>query len=530
MAPETWRASSALVHRMNEHDTYISALGTTLCIVSCTFMPCCVLARRTVLHTTQSAVSKLQSAIIMTTASFRAPSVVAGIAAHPGPSVLASTRAFKQTAAYNATVRRRHLAAMNHRRRRSSAFASGPYLATALCGRHHLSTLLGPHPGHVPVATHLPPMSAHGFHNQQLEALAIALQRVASASKVPSPDPKIVSDGLEQIQQLYTSLDRAAKGELWEGELSVRTFAKVARLFCEQPWGLAFLIAVRGDGLQHQSSRGASKPPSLHAAISVLKRQIQSRLLKDLQLIELTRSSDPALMQKIIRYETVHPMTTLDDLYRRLHPTRRILVYTHPLLNDPIAFLQIALTPNNAIPHSIQHLLDDPTVSDPSIPPSATTATFYSVNSTMRGLSGIDVGSRIIKAGTNWAHWGSVEVERAVPAALRGSVKRAFGSFVTFGKMVDRGKWVEDPKQARFVGAVLAPICKHYLLNVQKDPVFRFHLGNGAVAWRLNFMGNVSSKGMSQSYTFMINYVYELDYLEANARAYRGRKEVQSRL
>lgn len=46
------------------------------------------------------------------------------------------------------------------------------------------------------------------------------------------------------------------------------------------------------------------------------------------------------------------------------------------------------------------------------------------------------------------------------------------------------------------------------------DPVARFHLGNGAAAWQLDWPANSSPEAWRQSYGAMINYRYEPDQLE----------------
>ena len=48
----------------------------------------------------------------------------------------------------------------------------------------------------------------------------------------------------------------------------------------------------------------------------------------------------------------------------------------------------------------------------------------------------------------------------------------------------------------------------------------RFHLGNGARLERLNFLGDVSPKGMKQSHGLMVNYLYALDEIEKNHEAF----------
>jgi malonyl-CoA decarboxylase len=50
--------------------------------------------------------------------------------------------------------------------------------------------------------------------------------------------------------------------------------------------------------------------------------------------------------------------------------------------------------------------------------------------------------------------------------------------------------------------------------------VARFHLGNGARLERLNFLGDVSAKGLKQAHGLMVNYLYALDEIEKNHEAF----------
>ena len=52
------------------------------------------------------------------------------------------------------------------------------------------------------------------------------------------------------------------------------------------------------------------------------------------------------------------------------------------------------------------------------------------------------------------------------------------------------------------------------------DAVARFHLGNGARLERLDWPGDVSERALAQSYGLMVNYLYDLDYIEQNHEAY----------
>ena len=50
----------------------------------------------------------------------------------------------------------------------------------------------------------------------------------------------------------------------------------------------------------------------------------------------------------------------------------------------------------------------------------------------------------------------------------------------------------------------------------QGDPVARFHLDNGARLERLNPRGDLSAKGVRQSFGMMVNYLYDLQKVEVH--------------
>ena len=58
------------------------------------------------------------------------------------------------------------------------------------------------------------------------------------------------------------------------------------------------------------------------------------------------------------------------------------------------------------------------------------------------------------------------------------------------------------------------------------DAVARFHLGNGARLEQLNPLGDLSEKGIAQSYGLMVNYLYDLDHIEENHETFANKGEV----
>ena len=74
-------------------------------------------------------------------------------------------------------------------------------------------------------------------------------------------------------------------------------------------------------------------------------------------------------------------------------------------------------------------------------------------------------------------------------------------------------------------------LCARYLTRPSApgsrlDSVARFHLGNGARLEQINWLGDVSSKGLRESAGIMVNYLYRLDDIEKNHEAYANDDEV----
>jgi len=96
--------------------------------------------------------------------------------------------------------------------------------------------------------------------------------------------------------------------------------------------------------------------------------------------------------------------------------------------------------------------------------------------------------------------------------------------------------WHRDPGIADALKKQLTPLAARYFLIEKRpdgtplDPVARFHLGNGASLHRLNWLGDLSAKGMRESAGLMVNYLYDPASIEANHEAYAdGGKVVASR-
>jgi hypothetical protein len=56
--------------------------------------------------------------------------------------------------------------------------------------------------------------------------------------------------------------------------------------------------------------------------------------------------------------------------------------------------------------------------------------------------------------------------------------------------------------------------------SMPRDAVERFHLGNGATIERLDWLADITPRGIEQSFGIMVNYRYALDRYAANQLAY----------
>jgi malonyl-CoA decarboxylase len=86
-------------------------------------------------------------------------------------------------------------------------------------------------------------------------------------------------------------------------------------------------------------------------------------------------------------------------------------------------------------------------------------------------------------------------------------------------------KWQarEQGKDAKVPGArQLRDLAACYLTSAKSasgqplDPVARFHLGNGARLEAVHANADLSANGLRQAHGVMVNYVYDLDEIEAN--------------
>ena len=248
-------------------------------------------------------------------------------------------------------------------------------------------------------------------------------------------------------------------------------------------------------------------------------------------------SSPASVLRKIIEYEAVHEIQDWDDLRRRVEPPdRRCYAFFHPaLVDEPLIFVEVALTRD--IPPAIAPILADKR--EEVDPERATTAVFYSITNCQRGLAGVSFGHFLIKQvveelsrelgrvssfvtlspAPNFAEWLKRECGNAASVALDEHDRAAL-------TLLDAPDWQRDPEEAEKIREPLMRAAAWYYVRGRNrrglplDAVARFHLGNGARLERLNWPGDTSPRALQQSYGLMVNYLYDLAYIERNHEAY----------
>jgi malonyl-CoA decarboxylase len=263
-----------------------------------------------------------------------------------------------------------------------------------------------------------------------------------------------------------------------------------------------------------------------------------------LQMQKIDWGSPARLLEQLIAHEAVHAIVDWNDLRRRLQPDRRCFAFFHPALPlEPLIFVEVALL--SEMPNAVGALLDEKSVA--ADPKSFKVATFYSISNCQPGLRGISLGNFLIK-----------QVAKALSEELP-----QLKTFCTLSPIPSFGRWLSKldaiestrlkPKVVAQLSAqlesfkarkqealpawdamgikdraLIETLCGFYLLHTSStgghssDPVARFHLGNGARLERVNPQADLSKKAAKESHGFMVNYLYDLDQIEANHEAFMG--------
>ena len=292
------------------------------------------------------------------------------------------------------------------------------------------------------------------------------------------------------------------------------------------PGGTAMLLAMRNDLL------GLRKSNAELAAVDADFLHLLSSWFNPgfLQLERVDWQSSAALLEKLMEHEAVHEIKGWGDLRRRVQPDRRCYAFFHPqLAGEPLIFVEVALV--DAMASAVAPLIE----SEPRIPlaDSAKTAVFYSISNCQPGLRGVSLGNFLIKKVADQLQSELPQIKTfctlsPVPAFLRWLTEAPQQDDAWSQARQRVAAWREahatptaQDCQAMGKGlqADLVSLCAHYLVHETHsplaDPVARFHLDNGARLERVNFAADLSRKGLRESLGLMVNYLYEIDTVEA---------------
>ena len=371
-------------------------------------------------------------------------------------------------------------------------------------------------------------------------------------------DRKAVNKAAAALQKAEEDNDERAKAERTLRQALQPPRLRLLTQLNALPEGFHFLVDLRAELLSWRKD-----DPSLAA----LERDLLSLLASwfDVGFLELRRISweSPAtLLEKVIAYEAVHPIKSWDDLKNRLSADRRCFAFFHPrMANEPLIIVQVALV--HGISDNVQTLLDE---SAPIIDSTeADTAIFYSISNAHEGLSGISFGNFLIKRVVDelanefknlktfatlspipgFRRWlddqlrapdadAESELLSASELKILATAANLGNEPVTLSTLLQIPEWHQNPELCKALKKPLMRLCARYLAKEKReggtafDRVAHFHLSNGARIERLNWLGNTSALGTTQSAGLMVNYLYKLNDIEANHEAYRGEGKVTS--
>ncbi len=330
------------------------------------------------------------------------------------------------------------------------------------------------------------------------------------------PDEKAVADAADRWRadpsaDNFTALSRAVEAPRQE----------LFRRMNMAPKGTEALIRLREYLLEQLPANDHLRPVDTdlrHLFVSWFNRGF-------LELRRIDWDTPASILEKLIAHEAVHEIDGWDDLRRRLAADRRCFAFFHPALPDePLIFVEVALV--HTLSDKIEPIIRAPIEEGTEL--TADTAIFYSISNCQPGLRGVSFGNLLIK-----------QVVSDLAAELPGLV-----TFATLSPMPRFRAWLESPNtdlaahlpgslieqilqetekedlreavlvlaaeaeadgysRATLLQDVLLRLAARYLSGVASDhrpadPVARFHLGNGARIERIDWMADLSRKGIRE--------------------------------
>jgi malonyl-CoA decarboxylase len=344
---------------------------------------------------------------------------------------------------------------------------------------------------------------------------------------------------------------------------------QIFRNFLNISGGLNFLLDLRADVISAQR-QSLFNLESLDQDIAQLfNLWFQGGFLF---LNEITLDSPYRQIRYLKEHDLVHPMASLEEMGNRLGTDRRCFGLYHRLLPDePITFIEVALTKGMAT--SIHEIIENNKAPLPRKKP-PDTAIFYSINNTQNGLAGVGLGKVLIFQVVETLEQRHPSIKTFATLSpipgfweryLRPILKGEKGSFLmnqerlneffpekirqaildihqarsgagngqlfqALLEILAQPQWIDDTQVAPVLKKPLTEIAFFYLTQ-EKDrrgkplnPVANFHLGNGATIGvkNINFRANCFPRGLTESCSLMVNYVYSSNWLQQISRTMKA--------
>jgi len=376
----------------------------------------------------------------------------------------------------------------------------------------------------------------------------------------------------ELLPVLNEIIEAAEDSALWPVHLQrLRSKLRSPRLaifqrITKNPGGIRFLLDFRGDLINSRRSTDLDFA-ALDADLAFLLEMLFQEGF--LFLEEITLDSPYSQIEIIKNRDMVHPMTTLEEMGKRLGKDRRCFALYHRLLPlEPIVFIEVALTQG-----LVRNISDIVGPSQREVKQKdLDTAIFYSINNTQNGLAGLGMGKMLIVRVVDFLRSENERIktfatlspipgfwDRYLRPILDGDdepfllkredvpgffSKKARGKILHFAgssedsiegfckalrQVLSGTEWVNEPELTKYLKGPLVKIAYHYIAKEKNlkgkplNPVAGFHMGNGATVTEkcVNFLANTSAKGLKESCGIMVNYIYTAGWITQIRRSFR---------
>ncbi|KAK0168679.1 hypothetical protein PV327_002455 [Microctonus hyperodae] len=325
--------------------------------------------------------------------------------------------------------------------------------------------------------------------------------------------------------------------------------------------GVKFLVDLRTDVLAILSNlNDPEKMPKLQQLnITLHDLLLLWFSVGFLHLERITWQSSCEMLQKVSDYEAIHPIRNWVDLKRRVGPYRRCFVFTHMSMpREPLVVLHTALC--DVIPETVKGIEEaEKRIVEKTKLSSAQAnmceikaAIFYSIAATQKGLQGIELGNYLIKEVAKevtrefpmidqlsslspipkFRLWFLEHVKQDKTKIFTRDEIVAIENYLnatdlaqSLKKLLNNSLWTNDYDLVTLLKVPLMRACAWYLYrekrrNYALNAVANFHLRNGAMMWRINWMADPTPRGAENSCGIMVNYRYFLNDTEENSRNY----------